>query len=389
MKTISIYLCLLVPAAAASRAIRSYSLVKKWPDLPKAWHFNRALGIAVDSSGNVFLADTFHHRVLKFDPSGRFLLTWGSKGSGDGEFNPARNIAVDSSGNVFVADSMNHRIQKFDSSGKFLTKWGFGPGVGMFKCPSDVAVDSSGCVFVVDCGNHRIQKFRRIFDVKRKTFAAEVKPNLKEEQSEVSAFDTFDGELSLDWRVLRPDPSHYSLSKKPGSLTITTQQGGFAGPNADYVNLFLLDGPAAPGGDFQITTRISSFKPKEPWNQAGLICYNDDDNYLKWNYEQRASDEPCVFSLGRETQQQLVSVYFEAPEGFDDFWLRVTKRGNRYTVSTSFDGRLFQRGDVFAWGNGTVKCVGLFAKNGSGTSAPEVDASFEFFEVRAVPSSPD
>ena len=81
-------------------------------------------GVAVDSSGNVYVADTNNNRIQKFDSSGTFITKWGSSGTGDGQFEYPTGIAVDSSGNVYVADTDNHRIQKFDSNGTFLTKWG-------------------------------------------------------------------------------------------------------------------------------------------------------------------------------------------------------------------------------------------------------------------------
>jgi len=122
-----------------------------------------------------------------------FSFKWGSPGSGDGQFSRPLGVAVDSSGKVYVADRFNNRIQKFDSTGGFIG-WagkctsgvncdttnnrsiGFtctdatcsglssggnigGGNVGQFNFSSDVAVDSSGDVYVVDTGNHRIQKF--------------------------------------------------------------------------------------------------------------------------------------------------------------------------------------------------------------------------------------
>jgi len=78
--------------------------------------FAHARGIAVDSSGNVFVTDKNNWRIQKFDSCGKFLTMWGSSdgfaGRGDGEFSCPSGIAVDSSGNVYVADSGNHRIQK-------------------------------------------------------------------------------------------------------------------------------------------------------------------------------------------------------------------------------------------------------------------------------------
>jgi len=69
--------------------------------------------VAVDSSGNVYVADTNNHRIQKFDSGGSFQAKWRSYGSGDGQFNCPGGVAVDSSGNVYVADTINHRIQKF------------------------------------------------------------------------------------------------------------------------------------------------------------------------------------------------------------------------------------------------------------------------------------
>ena len=91
---------------------------------------------------------------------GRFLTTWGSSGNGDGQFDGPFGVAVDGSGNVFVADAGNNRIQKFTNTGTFIGKWGCeGSGDGQFSQPTGVAVDASGNVFVIDFGNSRIQKF--------------------------------------------------------------------------------------------------------------------------------------------------------------------------------------------------------------------------------------
>ena len=117
-------------------------------------------GVAVDGSGNVYVADTANNRIQKFDSSGNFLLKWGTNGTGDGQFNLPEGVAVDGSGNVYVADTDNHRIQKFDSSGNFLLKWGANSSNdGGFSDPVGVVVDGSGNVYVLDAVHTRIQKF--------------------------------------------------------------------------------------------------------------------------------------------------------------------------------------------------------------------------------------
>jgi hypothetical protein len=117
-------------------------------------------GIAVDGSGNIYVADVLNHRIQKFAWDGTFLRQWGSEGSGPGQFNWPYGIAVDASGNVYVADSENHRVQKFTSDGTFLTQWGSrGSEPGQFSTPDGIAVDGSGNTYVADIFNHRVQVF--------------------------------------------------------------------------------------------------------------------------------------------------------------------------------------------------------------------------------------
>ena len=122
--------------------------------------FYNNLGVAVDSSGNVYVADEENHRIQKFTDNGGFVAKWGSFGSADGQLAKPQDVAVDPSGNVYVAEKDNDRIQKFTSTGTPVTKWGSsGSGEGEFSGPAGVAVDASGNVYVADRQNHRIQKF--------------------------------------------------------------------------------------------------------------------------------------------------------------------------------------------------------------------------------------
>jgi DNA-binding beta-propeller fold protein YncE len=122
--------------------------------------FGQVSGIAVDASGNVFVADNFNNRIQKFTNTGTFITKWGSAGVGNRQFNSPEGVAVDSSGNVFVVDSSNRRIQTFTNTGEFITKWGSqGAGNGQFSFPRAIALDSSGNVFVTDSFKHNIQKF--------------------------------------------------------------------------------------------------------------------------------------------------------------------------------------------------------------------------------------
>ncbi|MDP9229976.1 MAG: peptidyl-alpha-hydroxyglycine alpha-amidating lyase family protein, partial [Bacteroidota bacterium] len=89
-----------------------------------ATHFNRPTDVAVTSDGSFYVSDGYgNSRIVKFSPTGKYLFEWGKKGDKEGEFNIPHGIALDESGNVYVADRENSRIQVFDSSGKFLKQW--------------------------------------------------------------------------------------------------------------------------------------------------------------------------------------------------------------------------------------------------------------------------
>ena len=107
--------------------------------------FDRPTGVAIAANGDIFVSDghggnaSNNARVLKFSKDGRFIKTWGHKGSAPGDFEDPHDIAVGGSlGRVYVADRRNSRIQVFDQDGNFITAWHqFGQPSSVFIGPDD------------------------------------------------------------------------------------------------------------------------------------------------------------------------------------------------------------------------------------------------------------
>jgi DNA-binding beta-propeller fold protein YncE len=84
--------------------------------------FDRPTDVAWDASGNIYVADGLGNaRIAKFDKDGKFVKSWGKKGTAQGEFANVRSIALDAQGNVYAADGGNKRVQVFDNDGNFKT----------------------------------------------------------------------------------------------------------------------------------------------------------------------------------------------------------------------------------------------------------------------------
>jgi DNA-binding beta-propeller fold protein YncE len=119
--------------------------------------FDSPSGIAVDSKGNVLVADTGNGRVEKFSPTSTFISAIGTKGTGNGQLGAPNGIAVDPNDNLYVADAGNHRVQKLAPNGALIAEWK-GPEPGFYG-PRRIAIGPDGSIYVVDQGHTRIVKF--------------------------------------------------------------------------------------------------------------------------------------------------------------------------------------------------------------------------------------
>jgi len=130
---------------------------------------NAPRNLAIGPDGEIYAADSGDGRIVRFDQDGTAGAAWGSKTAegqtpaAPGTFNEPWGMAADSSGNLYVADTWNHRIQKIDSSGKFLLEWGVAglssEGPDRFWGPRAIAIGKDGRVYVTDTGNKRVAVF--------------------------------------------------------------------------------------------------------------------------------------------------------------------------------------------------------------------------------------
>jgi uncharacterized protein (TIGR03437 family) len=138
---------------------------------------NAPQGVAVDTNFNVYIADTLNNVVRKISTNGtisNYAGNGGAGSSGDGsaatsaQLHGPQGLALDASGNLYIADTMNAKVRKVSAGGVITTVAGSGtPGSGgdgsaaasaQLNLPIGVAVDSSGNVYIADFGNSRVRK---------------------------------------------------------------------------------------------------------------------------------------------------------------------------------------------------------------------------------------
>ncbi len=148
------------------------SIVNSADGTGSAAQFSAPRGVAVDSAGNVYVADSGNHTVRKVTAAGVVSTLAGTAGAAattasvPSGFNEPFSVAVDSSGTVYVADTNNGAIRKISASGVVTTLAGgngpgYADGVGAaakFKEPRGIALDSSGNLYVADYENNVVRK---------------------------------------------------------------------------------------------------------------------------------------------------------------------------------------------------------------------------------------
>ena len=138
---------------------------------------NTPAGLAIDTAGNVYIADAFNHKIRQIAPDGTISTFAGTGEAGaEGDGGQARDarlrtplgVALDSDGTLYIADTYNHRIRKVTIDGTISTiagsgESGFagdgGPGTAAeLSYPTSVAVATDGTLYIADTRNHRVRK---------------------------------------------------------------------------------------------------------------------------------------------------------------------------------------------------------------------------------------
>ncbi len=273
-------------------------------------HFNRPVGVTVDTDGSIYLTENRGHRLIKLDAAGDPLWTVGEAGvTGDdnahfGSFGGGieGNPAIAADHKVYVADSSNNRIQVFNSDGSYFTTYGsYGNSNAEFDYPTNVAINPvNGDILVSDSNNQRVQVFSSAWGFK-------------------TTIGTTGSEGSGDGQFSWPQGLAVDASGNVyiGDFNNTRVQKCVL-DGANYTCITLIGAPGEYNQEFgQLAPRSISV------DQAGNIYVSDE-----WGARVQVFDQSGAFltSIGG-TESGQMSSQFSNPAG-----ISVDSNGNVYVV---------------------------------------------------------
>lgn len=216
-----------------------------------------------------------------------------------------------------------------------------------------------------------------------------------------SVSDEFNGAIGPQWQWIREDKANHNLSTKPGSLTITTEPGDVSESSNNARNLLLQ----SANNDWTIETKlVCSRTPAQPEN-AGIIAYQDDDNFLKLMFRaviktrRQTGIQPGTIDLLIEENGIAKSMKWvdikEQVIGNKDLFLKLEKKGSIYNAYYSWDGvkyELLATADIMLKDirAGLIACDGVVTQSmtstfyfDKSTNKPDTpfDVSFDYFRI--------
>jgi predicted RNase H-like HicB family nuclease len=334
--------------------------------------FSYPAGVAVDSYGNVYVADFHNNRIRKISPLGEVSTLAGSgnedfaDGQGtDASFHYPAGVAVDGSGNVLVADAVNNRIRKISASGMVSTLAGsgnedFADGLG-FSDPRGLAVDGSGNVYVADMGNQRIRKkgAARIPCHTLIAICKDITIGLENGQTRIDSNALDNGSYASSGiasvQVNKSNFNCYNLGANAVMMTVTAINGSTKDCEAIVTILpeVIVSNISCIGEvDGKITIDCNTELPPGPapveeikysLNNGGFFAVNSFNNLAPGTYNLRMRAKNYIYEVGNYTITEPTAVALAtnqaAPLCADDsLWIQATATGGVGNYSYALDG---------------------------------------------------
>lgn len=310
-----------------------------------AARFKAPQGIATDSAGNVYVADTGNKTIRKITSAGivsTFAGSAGQAGNTDGTGTAARfsspyGVTVDSNGNVYVVDSDDSTLRKITSAGVVTTlagspgKIGLTDGTGTaarFSVPFDVTVDSAGTLYVCDHGNHAIRKVTAAGVVT--TLAGSGSPGNTDGNGSSASF-KFPAGIAVDGSgyVYVADTDNQVIRKISPSGTVTTIAGGSIG-STDAVG-----------------TAASFYNPKDVAVDAnGNLYVADRNNHTIRKGGLRVTGSDCLFNWAESTYPQFFTPSKATSATYQQYYYRYYSGTGNYLATSSTDSYIWLLGPV-------------------------------------------
>jgi uncharacterized protein YjiK/outer membrane biosynthesis protein TonB len=321
-------------------------------------------GLAIDSSGRIYVSDRGNHRIQIYDSAGGYYDTFGGYGNGDYEFDRPAGVAIHpTSGDIYVVDKNNHRVQVYDSSWAYKATLGVtgasGNDASHFDEPEGIAVDANGNVFVADTDNERIQKCTVIGSGGTCTTFAGVTDVLGDD------FDHFNNPVGLaaddQGRVYVVDQFNNRVQVFDSSGAYLTSINGAWGWGANTGQLRSpVDVTVDDSGDVYVSDntnhRIHKYTIGVPdWEQTNINGFGD------WQNLAVLSLTPFDGQLYAGTYHQAGAQLWRASNG--QTWNSVITAGFGDTDNVGVDHLYEFNGDLYA---------GTWNDNGSGSSGGQI-----------------